>query len=100
MKESLSSLVSDKSIRLDHNASTLILSVLLKYGIAPIACIYLGYILMQKDITIEKHSEIMLNIVREQTLATTKQTSIMENLDRNIQANTKKLDEVERRLIR
>ena len=99
-KETLTSLVSDKSIKMDQSAITLILTVLLKYGIAPLACIYLGYVLLKKDVVIQQNTDTIVSIVREQTVATTKQTVVMENLGKNIEANTKKLEEIERRSTR
>lgn len=96
-KEYLTNLVTDKSIKVDQSALTLILSVLLKYGIAPIACIYLGYVLLMKDVVIQKNTETLVTIIREQTVATTKQSVVMENLGRNIEANTKKLEDIDRK---
>lgn len=97
MKESLSRLADDRSILASHSAVTLILTVLLKYGIAPIACIYLGYILMLKDAVIQKNSDTMFELVREQTSVSTKQSAIMESLTKSIDANTKKLEDLDRR---
>lgn len=85
---------------MDQSAITLILTVLLKYGIAPLACIYLGYVLLKKDVVIQQNTDTIVSIVREQTVATTKQTVVMENLGKNIEANTKKLEEIERRSTR
>lgn len=80
MKGQLGKLVSDNSIGNSNSAPTLLLAVLLKYGIAPIACIYLGYIVLQKDVVIQKNNEQMVTIVREQTVAMTKQTQVQEGL--------------------
>lgn len=99
-KEYLSNLVTEKSIKMDQNALTLILSVLLKYGIAPIACIYLGYVLLMKDGVIQKNTDTLVAIIQEQTVATTKQTLVMENLTKNIEANTKKLEDLDRKSTR
>lgn len=103
-KETLASLVADKSIKVDQSAFTLLLSVLLKYGIAPIACIYLGYALMLKDKVIEKKDDVVVGMAREQTAATVKQTAVLENLvkvtetlGRNVQENTTEMRENNRK---
>lgn len=106
-KETLTSLIADKSIKMDQSALTLILTVLLKYGIAPIAAIYLGYVLMLKDRVIEKKDEIVVTMAREQTAATVKQTIVLENLvrvtetlGRNVQENTTEMRENNRKSTR
>lgn len=96
-KEYLASIVSDKSIKIEQSTLTLLLSVLLKYGIAPIACIYLGYVLMLKDVVIQKNTDVVISLVREQAQVTSKQTAIMENLSKNIEANTRKLEDLDRK---
>lgn len=98
MKQGLENLISDNSVKGSHSTWSLLLTVLLKYGIAPIACIYLGYILMIKDALIQKNNETTVILVRELTLATTKQTSVMENLTKIIEANTKRIEEVDRKV--
>lgn len=90
-------MVTDKSIKVDQSALTLLLSVLLKYGIAPIACIYLGYVLMRKDAVIQQNTDTLVTIVREQTAATTKQTLVMEGLSKNIEIYNNKLADIDRR---
>lgn len=97
VKEYLSKMITDKSIKLDQSALTLVLTVLLKYGIAPLACIYLGYVLVKKDAVIQQNTDTLVSIVREQTVATTKQTAVMENLGKNIEANTRKLEDIDRK---
>lgn len=94
-KESLVKMVNETSVRDANSTMTLLLTVLLKYGIAPIACIYLGYVLMLKDAVIQKNTETMFGLVKEQTTATTKQVVVMETLSKNIEANTRKLEDME-----
>lgn len=96
MKESLEKIVSENAIKSDQSALTLLLTILLKYGIAPIACIYLGYVLMVKDELIQKNTDTTVGLVRELTVATTKQTAVMENLSKIIEGNTKKLEDMDR----
>lgn len=103
-KETLTSLVSDKSIKMDQSAVTLILTVLLKYGIAPIAAIYLGYVILVQHKVIEKKDEIVVSMARDQTSAIVKQTLVLENLvrvteslGRNVQENTTEMRENNRK---
>ncbi len=97
VKASLENMIAERSIKDSHSTLSLLLTVLLKYGIAPIACIYLGYVLLQKDAIIEKHTETFISLVRDQTTATIRQTAMMENLGKNIEANTKKLEDIDRK---
>lgn len=89
---------------MDQSALTLVLTVLLKYGIAPIAAMYLAYVLMLKDKVIEKKDELVVKMATEQTAATVKQTLVLENLVRvtetlgkNVQENTTEMRENNRK---
>lgn len=94
MKNALTSIALETTAR-EHNAITLVATILLKYGIAPIACIYLGYILMLKDATIEKNNDRLVNLVEKQTAATVQNTQVLTSLQEVIKANTSKLNEIE-----
>lgn len=96
MKEQLIDLVSEKAISGSHTTTSLFLAVLLKYGIAPIALIYLGYILIGKDKVIEKHHETLVTIVKEQTATTADNTIALQGLNKVIEANTEKLSDLEK----
>lgn len=96
MKEQLADLVSEKSVNGTHTTMSLLLAVLLKYGIAPIALIYLGWIVVGKDEVIQKNHETVVSIVREQTTATANNTTAIHGLNRVIEINTNKLDEIEK----
>lgn len=76
---------------------SLILAVLLKYGMAPLACIYLGWVVVQKDTTIDKYNTKLTTIIEYQTSATVKNTEVQGQLIKAIEANTRKLDEIERK---
>lgn len=75
----------------------LILAVLLKYGMAPIACIYLGYVLMLKDQAIDKYNTKLSTIIEMQTAALVKNTEVQYHLIKVVEANTEKLEEIERK---
>lgn len=94
MKNTLTSIALETAAK-DHNAITLITTILLKYGIAPIACIYLGYILMLKDATIEKNNDRLVELVEKQTAATVQNTQVLLSLQEVIKTNTAKLTEIE-----
>lgn len=95
MKSTLGNLIEEKSIGNSHSTLSLILTVLLKYGMAPLACIYLGYIVLQKDIAIQKNSDTLVKIVQEQTVATTRNNEIQTQLIKVIEGNTSKLSEIQ-----
>lgn len=96
MKDQLADLVSEKSLNGSHTTASLLMAVLLKYGIAPIALIYLGWILVGKDELIQKNHETVVSIVREQTSATANNTAAIQGLNRVIEANTTKLSDIEK----
>lgn len=99
MNETLNKLVSENSVaEVCENRSTpsLLLAVLLKYGIAPIACIYLGWVLLQKDETIQKNSDRLVELVERSTAASVKQTQVQERLIIVIETNTSKLSDLEK----
>lgn len=96
MKDSLNSLVNERSITDGKSTSTLILAILLKYGIAPLACIYFAWLLVEKDKVIEKNSDTLVTIVREQTTATTQNTVALQGLNTVIQTYNSKLDAIEK----
>lgn len=95
MKEALLSAVNEKSISDTKGPTSLILAVLLKYGIGPIACIYLGWVLTEKDKIINKNSDTLVKIVQEQTAATTRNTEVQSQLIKVMEANTSKLNQIE-----
>lgn len=97
MKEKLADLVMDKTANESSKSTTgLLLAVLLKYGIAPLVCVYLAWALIAKDEQVQKNSDTIVNIVREQTAATVQHTEVQRGLITVISANTSKLDELEK----
>lgn len=95
VKDSLNNLVNERSIAESRSTLSLILAVLLKYGIAPLACIYFAWLISQKDEVIQKNNDTLVTIVREQTTATTQNTVALQGLNTVIQTYNNKLDKVE-----
>lgn len=91
MKETALNDVSEKS------TISLILAILLKYGMAPLACIFLGWVVVQKDQTLERYNNKLTIMIESQTAATVKNTEVQGQLIRVMEANTRKLEEIERK---
>lgn len=99
MKSTLNSLMKETAVNEMSEKSTLslILAVLLKYGMAPLACIYLAYVNLHKDEAIERQSSKLTVLVEAQTAATVKNTEVQGYLIKVVEANTRKLEEIERK---
>lgn len=99
MKVALNNLMKETAISEmgDKSALSLILAVLLKYGMAPLACIYLAWANLHKDEAIERQSTKLTILVEAQTAATVKNTEVQGQLIKVVEANTRKLEEIERK---
>lgn len=94
MKEHLDHMLNE---RLANKTSIeLLLSVILKYGMAPIACIYLGYVVMEKDKTIENSHRSLVDLIEKQTVATTKNTEVLNGLIKVVESNNRRFDRSEK----
>lgn len=96
VKDSLNNLVNEKSVSDSRSTLSLILAVLLKYGMAPLACIYFAWLLVEKDKVIQKNNDTVVTIVREQTTATIQNTTALQGLNTVIQSYNNKLDDIEK----
>lgn len=99
MKATLNNLMKETAVNEMSEKSTLslILAVLLKYGMAPLACIYLAWANMQKDDNILKLNDKFSTLIEAQTAATVKNTEVQGQLIKVVETNTKKLEEIERK---
>lgn len=96
MKAALNNLMKETAVNEVSEKSTLslILAVMLKYGMAPLACIYLAYINYGQGNFINNKLTIM---IEAQTAATVKNTEVQGQLIKVVEANTSKLEEIERK---
>ena len=96
MTKTLQNLMKETAINESSEKGTLslILAVLLKYGMAPLACIYLAYVNYGQGNYINNK---LTNLIEVQTSATVKNTEVQGQLVKVIEANTRKLEEIERK---
>lgn len=96
MKATLNNLMKETAVNEMSEKSTLslILAVMLKYGMAPLACIYLAYVNYGQGNYINNK---LTNLIEVQTTATVKNNEVQGQLIKAIEANTRKLEEIEKR---
>lgn len=78
----------------DRSTFSLILAVMLKYGMAPLACIYLAYVNYGQGNYINNK---LTGLIEIQTAATVRNTEVQGQLIKAVEANTRKLDDIEKK---
>lgn len=83
MKETLVNDISDKS------TTSLMLAVLLKYGMAPLVCFYLAWVNNSQSEKNDKNTDRLVVLVESQTAATVKNTEVLMQLSKAVETNTR-----------
>lgn len=99
MKLALNNLMKETAVNdvSEKGTLALLLAVLMKYGIAPLVILYFGWANYQKDERSERQSAKFTVLVEAQTAATVKNTEVQGQLIKVVEANTKKLEEIEKK---
>lgn len=99
MKAQLNNLMKETAVNdvSERGTIPLLLAVMMKYGIAPLVCLYFAWANYQKDERSERQYEKLAALVEIQTTATVKNTEVQGQLIKVVEANTRKLEEIEKR---
>lgn len=91
MKSALNNLMKETAVNdvSDKGTLPLLLAVMMKYGIAPLVCLYFGWANYQKDERSERQSEKFTALVEAQTSATVKNTEVLLQLSKAVEINTR-----------
>ncbi len=91
MKQTLNNLMKETAVNDVSEKGTLplLLAVMMKYGIAPLVCLYFGWANYQKDERSERQSEKFTVLVEAQTAATVKNTEVLIQLSKAVETNTR-----------
>lgn len=91
MKATLNNLMKETAINdvSDKSTLSLMLAVLLKYGMAPLVCFYLAWVNHSQSEKNDKNSDRLVILVEAQTAATVKNTEVMGQLVKVVESNTK-----------
>lgn len=88
-----------------------LLALTLKYGIAPLACIFLGYVCLEQNKVIASQSKEMIassetyarrsiDVVEKNTIAITMSTEVQKSILKSVEASNSRLEALERRASR
>lgn len=99
MKAQLNNLMKETAVNdvSERGTLPLLLAVMMKYGIAPLVCLYFAWANFQKDERSERQYEKLAVLVEIQTTATVKNTEVQGQLIKVVEANTRKLEEIEKK---
>lgn len=104
VRDPVSKILDEPSLA-SRSLATQLFAILLKHGLAGVAIIGLTYYVWQKDAVIKGKDDksvvtqdLVIGLVREQTTAITKQTVVMESLGKIIESNTRKIEELDRKV--
>lgn len=99
MKAALNNLMKETAVNevSDKGTVALLLAVLMKYGIAPLVCLYFAWANFHKDENLDRLNNKFATLIEAQTAATVKNTEVQGQLIKVVETNTKKLEEIERR---
>lgn len=104
VRDPISKILDEPSLA-GRSLGTQLFAILLKHGLAGVAIIGLTYYVWHKDSVIKSKDDkaivtqdLVIGLVREQTTAITRQTVVMDNLGKIIEANTKKIEELDRKV--
>ena len=96
MKATLNNLMKETAVNevSEKGTVTLLLAVLMKYGIAPLVILYFAYVNLHQNKYI---NEKLTAMIEAQTAATVKNTEVQQQLVKVVETNTNKLEEIERK---
>lgn len=99
VKTTLNNLMKETSLNevSEKGTLTLLLAVLMKYGIAPLVIFYFAWANIHKDDQNQKNTEKLVLLIEKQTEATVKNTEVSSQLVRVVEKNTQKLEDIERK---
>lgn len=99
MKVALNNLMKETAVNevCEKGTIPLLLAVMMKYGIAPLVCLYFAWANFHKDEVSQKQNDRFVVLVEAQTAATVKNTEVQGQLIKVVETNTRKLEEIEKR---
>lgn len=99
MKAALNKLMKETAVNdvSERGIIPLLLVVMMKYGIAPLVCLYFAWVNISKDESIEKLNTKFACLIEAQTAATVRNTEVQGQLIRVVETNTRKLEEIEKK---
>lgn len=99
MKAQLNNLMKETAVNdvSERGTLPLLLAVMMKYGIAPLVCLYFAWANFHKDEVSQKQNDRLVILVEAQTAATVKNTEVQGQLIKVVETNTRKLEEIEKK---
>lgn len=78
------------------NPIMILLGIFMKFGMTPVACIYMAWIIHQKDLQIDSYNSQLVQVVSSMQKAITESTEQNRALGKLIEANTWAVNRVKR----
>ena len=99
VKSTLNNLMKETAVNevTEKGTLPLLLAVMMKYGIAPLVCLYLAWMLLHKDEINQKNTDKLVVLIEMQTAATVKNTEVQQQLVKVVERSNQKIEELERK---